>query len=396
MTSREQVRPRDIGHHRVRILLSTLDSTWGGLAAQMTELAAGLRETEFEPVMLTTPFGGGELAEHARALGLLTYVLPHRLMRRKFPYVDYYSVGRALLRTILRRERIALVHTHDPRSGLAVMPAAAGLRLPLVWHIHDFDLDWVKPRTLPLQNRPGSTVVAISDAGARWAIARGVDAAHVRRIYNGVHQVPLGPDARSQARHELDIADDEVAVALVGRLHPRKGQEDLIWTAAQPELADLRIRFFLLGKAERGADGYERELRSLAAKLRMDHRIVFAGQRPDVQTLMAGFDISVLPARREAFGRVVIEAMHAGTPVVVYDDGALPELVRHRREGLIVPAGNVRALAGALAELARDPALRTRLSHAARARALDFTHDVWISQLTSLYRELLSIRTGTE
>ena len=381
--------PSDSRGQRIRVLLSSNDSTWGGLAAQMLELAMGLRDSEFEPVVLTTPLGGGELAERSRELGLRTYLLPLRVMRRRIPYLDYYSVGRLYLRSILRRERIALVHTHDPRSGLGLMPAAAGLRLPLVWHIHDLDLDWVTPRTRRLQNRRGSMVVPISDAAARWAVARGVDPQHVRRIYNGVHLQPFPPDARAQARRALGIGDDEIAVALVGRLHPRKGQADLIWAAAQPELSDLNVRFFLFGKAERGADAYEAELRAIAAKKMVEDRVVFAGLRSDASTLLAGFDISVVPSRREAFGRVVIEGMHAGTPVIVYDDGALTELVRHGKEGLVVPAANAHALAVAIGCLARDATLRAHLAAGARARAREFSHERWVAEVASLYRELL-------
>lgn len=390
---RQVLRPTTKGE-RLRVLLSTNDSTWGGLTAQMTELAQGLLDTEFEPVILTTPSGGGELADRARDLGLATYVLPHRLMRRTFPFVDYYSVGRVFLKTILRRERIALVHTHDPRSGLAVMAAAAGLRLPLVWHIHDLDALWVKPRTLPLQNRPSSKVVAISEAAARWAVARGVKPEYIRRIYNGVHLHPLAPDARVHARRALGIGDDEIAVALAGRLHPRKGHADLIRAAADPALADLRIRFFLLGKSDHETAVYEQELRSQVSALGAEERVVFTGYRDDTPRLFAGFDISVLPAVREAFGRVVIEGMHAGTPVVVYGDAALPELVRHEREGLVVSAGDVPALAAAIGRLARDSALRARLARAARTRACDFTHERWVAELTALYRELLAARVA--
>src|SRR6185503_16439515 len=190
---------------RTRVLLSATDSTWGGIGAQVTELAIGLADSEFEPVILTTRRGGGELAERSRALGIATHVLPHRLIHRTFPFADYYSVGSFLLRKLLRRERIALLHTHDAKSGLALMRAAESLRtpLPLVWHIHDFDSQWVKARTLPVQNREGSMVVAISDAVARWAAARGVEAAHIRRIYNGIHLPPFSPDARIRARGAL-------------------------------------------------------------------------------------------------------------------------------------------------------------------------------------------------
>ena len=381
---------------RTRVLLSATDSTWGGIGAQVTELAIGLADSEFEPVILTTRRGGGELAERSRALGIATHVLPHRLIHRTFPFADYYSVGSFLLRKLLRRERIALLHTHDAKSGLALMRAAESLRtpLPLVWHIHDFDSQWVKARTLPVQNREGSMVVAISDAVARWAAARGVEAAHIRRIYNGIHLPPFSPDARLRARGALGIADDELAVVLAGRLHPRKGQEDLIRAVAEPVLRDANLRVFLLGLPER-AD-HEEHLRALASTLGVAERIVFAGYREDTPTLLAGFDISALPARREAFGRVVIESMHAGTPVVVYDEGGPPELVRHEREGLVVPTNDIPALAAALARLANDAGLRARLALAARERARTFTHERWMGEILSLYRELLSSRLARQ
>ena len=56
----------------------------------------------------------------------------------------------------------------------------------------------------------------------------------------------------------------------------------------------------------------------------------------------------------------------------------------------MVPPGNVRALAGAIATLARDPALRARLGSAARERARRFTHEAWIAEMTALYREMLT------
>ena len=381
---------------RARVLLSATDSTWGGIGAQVTELAVGLAGSEFEPVILTTPRGGGELAERSRALGIRTHVLPHRLMHRTFPFADYYSIGSYLLRKLLRREQIALLHTHDAKSGLALMRAAASQRmpLPLVWHIHDFDSQWVKARTLPLQNREGSMVVAISDAVAQWATGRGVETAHIRRIYNGIHLPPFAPDARLRARAALGIADDEIAVVLAGRLHPRKGQEDLIRAAAEPVLRDTNLRVFLLGQPER-AD-HEAHLRALAGTLGVAERVVFAGYREDTPALLAGFDISALPARREAFGRVVIESMHAGTPVVVYDDGGLPELVRHERDGLVVRTNDIPGLAAAIERLAGQPTLRARLALAARERARTFTHEHWMGEILSLYRELLSTQLARQ
>jgi glycosyltransferase involved in cell wall biosynthesis len=294
------------------------------------------------------------------------------------------------LRRILRRERIALVHAHCPNSGVPIMNAARGLKLPLVAHVHDLDQRWVTHRTLRVQNRARSVVVGISDAAVRYAVERGVEPSHTRRIYNGVHLPAGAPDARAGAREALGIADGEVAVGLVGRLVPRKGQRDLVQAMADPRTRELPLRAYLVGAPERGDTTFEPALRTLAAELGVSHRVRFVGPRDDAPALMAGFDIVAVPSFREAFGRVVVESMHAGTPVVVYRDAALPELVHHEVDGLIVPAGDVAALAAALARLASDPALRDQLAANGRIRARDFSHERFVAEVTALYRELLA------
>ena len=372
------------------ILFSTLDSAWAGAQAQMLELAAGLHRDEFVPVVLTTNAGGGTLGEHSRDLGITTYVLPYSWMRRTFPFLPHYIIGPLILRRLLTRERVRLVHAHDPHSAQPIMRAASGLALPLVCHVHDFDQRWVTPRTLRWQNAPRGMVVAISDAASRYVIERGVHPAHVRRIYNGVHLATFGERARTEARLALGLAQNEIGVGLVGRFVERKGQEPLIRAMASPVLAGLPVRAFLIGRAEAPERAYEQELRALVSELGLTDRVVFAGHRDDAPLLLAGMDISVVPSRREAFGRVVVEALHAGTPVVVYRDGGLPELVRHEVEGLVVEPDDVEGLAAALARLAADAALRSRLGANARARAQDFTHERFVANMTGLYRELLA------
>ena len=374
-------------HHPRRVLFSSVDSNWAGAQTQMLELAAGLDRKEFSPVLLTT--GRGGLVEHSRAAGIDTHVLPFGFMRRRFPFLGYYLAGPAAIRLLLHRERISLVHTHCPNSAVPIMNAARGLRLPLAAHIHDLDQRWVTTRTLRVQNTRRARVIAISEAAARYAIQRGVRPDRVRRIYNGVHLPVLRADARVVARRALGIADGEIAVGLVGRLVQRKGAGDLIRALADPRLADLRIRALLVGGAENAEVEFVRELRSLASDLGLAQRVVFVGSRDDAPELHAGFDIAAVPARREAFGRVVIEAMHAGAPVVAYRDGALPELVRDGVEGIIVEPGDLGELARAIERLATDTDLRSRLGACGRVRAQGFSHHRFVADVVALYRELL-------
>ena len=376
-----------------RILFATVDSNWAGAQIQMLELAQGLDRTRFEPVVLTT--GNGALVERSRAAGIPTHVMPYTFLRRHVPFIAYYALGPVILRRLLRRERIALVHTHCPNSGVPLMNAARGLDLPLAAHIHDFDQRWVTPRTLRIQNRPQSTVIAISDAVARYALGRGVDPARVRRIYNGIHLPAFALDARVRARRALGIGDGELAVGLVGRIVERKGAADLVRALADPRLSGVRIRSFLIGPAEGAERGFGDDLRRLISELGLEDRVVFAGSRDDAPALHAGFDIAAVPARREAFGRAVVEAMHAGVPVVAYREAALPELVRDEVEGLLIESGDIGALAAAIARLADDGALRARLGARGRVRAQAFEHARFVGEVTSLYHEMLADDAGT-
>jgi glycosyltransferase involved in cell wall biosynthesis len=317
-------------------------------------------------------------------------VLPYSLMRRSFPFIPHYVIGPVVLRRLLARERVRLVHAHDPHSAQPIMRAAIGLDLPLVCHVHDFDQRWVTPRTLRLQNAERGMVVAISDAASRYVIERGVHPTHVRRIYNGVHLAALADGARAEVRRALGIAPNEIAVALLGRFVERKGQEALIRAMASAALANLPVRAFLIGGAAAPERAYEQRLRALVSQLGISDRVVFVGHRDDAPSLLAGMDISVVPSRREAFGRVVVEGMHAGTPVVAYRDGGLPELVRHEVDGLIIEPEDVEGLATAIALLASDAAFRARLGANARLRAQDFTHERFVANMTALYRELLA------
>lgn len=371
-----------------RILFATVDSNWAGAQSQMLELAAGLDRAEFEPVVLTT--GRGGLVERCRAAGLRTHLLPYRFLRRSFPFLGYYAAGPVAIRALLHREQIELVHTHCPNAAMPIMNAARGRQLPLVAHFHDLDQRWVTSRSLRVLNRARAVVVAISDAAERDATSRGVPPDRVRRIYNGVHLAPIATGARARLRRELGIGDDEIAIGLVGRLVRRKGAMDLIRALADERLRDRRVRAFLVGGAEREESRFPDELRRVASGVGVEHRVTLTGSREDAAQLPVAFDLVVMPSLREAFGRTAVEAMHAGTPLVVYREAALPELVRDGVEGIVIEPRDVKGLAAAIRRLADDEPLRTRLGSAGRVRASVFSHERFVAEVASLYRDLLA------
>jgi glycosyltransferase involved in cell wall biosynthesis len=104
-----------------------------------------------------------------------------------------------------------------------------------------------------------------------------------------------------------------------------------------------------------------------------------------VPGVLASLDVLVLPSAYEEMGSVLTEAMASGLPVVASDVGGIPEVVRDGVTGLLVPPGDVGALAAALDRLAADPELRARLSAGARDRAADYAWPRLAGRVAAVY-----------
>lgn len=98
-------------------------------------------------------------------------------------------------------------------------------------------------------------------------------------------------------------------------------------------------------------------------------------------------DALVVPSEREPFGRMIVEGMLAGLPVIAPDDGAAPEILQHRDTGLLVPAHEEFSFAIALREIMSDPGLAHGLGKAAKAHALSrFDPKHIAAEMAQLYR----------
>lgn len=154
----------------------------------------------------------------------------------------------------------------------------------------------------------------------------------------------------------------EVLIGYLGRIVPEKGLSTLLRALAA--IQELPWRLVLVGSGPM-KDRFDAE----AAEMGLDKRITHAGFVPHQEAphYLSAFDILVLPSEtqpnwKEQFGRVVIEAMACGTPVVGSDSGEIPNLIRDTGGGLVFKERQPQELADRLATLIRDPSLRARLS----------------------------------
>lgn len=131
-------------------------------------------------------------------------------------------------------------------------------------------------------------------------------------------------------------------------------------------------------------------LRRLVRNLGLDRRVRLLGRLPagKVAEYLWATDAMVLPSRREGLGVAVLEALAAGVPIVATKVGGIPELIRSREEGLLVPPEDPQALAEALVTILQDHDLRVAARSAGPKRASDFSLEAMLESIRALYRWL--------
>jgi glycosyltransferase involved in cell wall biosynthesis len=161
---------------------------------------------------------------------------------------------------------------------------------------------------------------------------------------------------------------------------------------AQVRRAVPRAKGIVVGGSVPYEPGYRDQLLALGQALGLSGNVAFHDYRPDVPRLMSALDVLVLPSvSPEPFGRVLIEAMAAGKPVVATDAGATPEVIDDGEQGLLVPANDAQSMAAAVTRLLLDSSLATSMGQKGRRRVeARFTAQHYVDGVQAIYREVLT------
>jgi glycosyltransferase involved in cell wall biosynthesis len=285
------------------------------------------------------------------------------------------------------RQHPAVVHVHAAsrasfmRKSLVLLIARlAGCKT--IFHLHGGgfrqfatqESGALKRRWIRHTLEQSSVVITLSEGWAQF-IHSFAPRAKVAVVPNSVPLPAVAPAAAMQPQRILYL----------GRLEAAKGVFELLAAASQlaPRFPSLRLVF--------GGEGDEGALRRRAAELGLAERIELPGWlgQEERDAELAKAEVFCLPSHAEGLPMAMLEAMAAGKAVVATAVGGIPEALHDGDNGLLVPPRDEGALAGALAQLMGDTALRDRL--AVRARATIEQHystEVVCGQLSALYREL--------
>lgn len=346
-------------------ILELVDVPWdSGLAHYALVVAQGLKKNGQQVFVSAVP--GQKPWLKARRLGLRT--VPLATLRGLRP-----------LRRFLKEHRIDLINAHTGSTHSLAVASALGQKIAVVRT--RADARGVKRRVGAwfLYRHTHRVIAAADYIREAYLKAIKVPSGKVVTVYQGI----------SLTDFDVSPFPKDPVLGIIARLDPVKGHRYLL--EAFHLLKDVypRVRLRVVGQEE---NIKTRELRFMAERLRIDHRVSFEGYQADVARVMEGCTIGVIPSTgSEAVSRVALEWMASGRPVVATRVGCLPEIVKDNASGLLVDPKDAPELARALGSLLRNPARIQTMGKAARQRAEQlFGLPRFVEQTLDVYKEALS------
>jgi len=364
------------------------------VASRKWQLMAGLAQYDFRIIGFATSPRPRCFREHAHF-----YLLPQpptSLLR----YLVIFSLAPLLLFYLVLRHRGAIIVAQSPFEGAIGALVKSFLRLLgprpklIIENHNNFEEDVFLQRSIPLKGLYRALMLALARFAFRRADAlRVISSSTAERAR---HYAPELPQVRFMTFSDTDVFQQrprripvEAAEDIVyaGVLIPRKGLRHLLKAFAA--LDHPRAQLHLVGGAENAA--YAESLRQQAADLGIDSRVHFAGavSQRELATHFAAARVMVLPSLSEGLGRVVVEAMLLGMPVIGSRVGGIPDMIIDGENGYLVEAGNEAELTAALRRVYEGDV--AAMGEKARAFAEDF-----FSPRTYVegYRQLFEVALG--
>lgn len=306
---------------------------------------------------------------------------------------DIWPVARQL-RQIIRTFRPHLIHLNEVVSVVPHGLLAARLTgTPTINHNRSFvypspgEQRWLMPAL--------KGMIFISQAMADAHLQHLRHPLPYRVIPNAVDlRLFQSPAPREVMRAGWGVPTDAWVVGMAGRIEPWKGQHVFVEAFAQLARDHAHVYGLLVGDADTPTgQGYKQQLLARIRDLGLEGRLLWLGHREDMPDVLAAVDVLVhASVEPEPFGRVIIEGMAAGKPVIASAAGGVLEIIRDGVDGLLVPPGDVPALLRALTWLFTHPDAAQTMGQRARATvAQRYTIDRHVEAVTAFYRDVLQL-----
>jgi glycosyltransferase involved in cell wall biosynthesis len=394
MSDRSRVDPRPQVSNRTRVLhLLESDGVYGAENVVLNLSREMARDGVFEPVvgcLVRSPEEAKGILDRAKEHGLP--VLPVLFRNRVFLYDLFATPSR------LRRAGVKLIHAHNHKATILAFVTRTLAGIPILATCHLLFVGESSPVTYRMLVRLEqmlfhrfSRIVTVSQAISDRLASLGIPAGNTRVISNGIfvsdYDKPR-PEVIRARKQALGLREGSRIILNLARLTEQKAQRDLIIAAKSILDQGRDVQLLLVGDGE-----LRSPLDRLIRESGLEGRVLLLGFRSDSREILQIADIFALPSLEEGLPMSLLEAMAAELPIVVSTVGAMPDVVRDRREGLLVPPGDTAQLTAALLDLLDNPPLAAELAAGARQRveAL-FSSQKMYEQYRAVYEDVLGGR----
>jgi len=398
--------PKDGPRIRVLYVECSWDGTAGGSHFSLLHLVKSIREFGFDPIVVFRSdhpamdrYAGAHIPTHTLPVKRPIHT-PHRWL---VPITrGSNAVGRAMASTIcvwrflqlLRTEHIQLVHLNNSvDQGLECQIAARLARIPCLTHQRGY-LDKV-PIGARVISRSLRAMICVSESVRQNLLSRGFDPVRTITIHNGIDvQTFRRSGGLASVRTEFGLDLPQPVIGIVGNIQKWKGQDVVIRAVDVVRRAFPGVVCLIVGdvaRAFRWDVEYWESLQRQIRDLKLERSVILTGYRENVSEYLNAMDVVIhASVEGEPFGRVIIEAMAMGKPVVAARDGGVPEIVVDGLTGYLYTPGNSNELAERLCRLLGDRQKQLIMGKAGYDRVLsEFDSTTNARRTAAVYRAVL-------
>ncbi|WP_075323142.1 glycosyltransferase family 4 protein [Acidithiobacillus albertensis] len=291
----------------------------------------------------------------------------------RIPMASITSLVRLARSVAQEAKNFDFIFANSQKAGLISVLAGQLASKPVVWYLHDIlnSEHFGKAQLLAARyTARKSTQILVNSKSTKEALqilTGRNDNTHL--IYNAFNTKPFveTPNSQENQREALGF-DSRPLVGVFGRLSPWKGQDVFLRTLAMMPA----VQGLIVGSSMFGEDAYAQHLEQEIKTLGLENRVKLLGFRSDIPELMKTCDIiahtSIAP---EPFGRVIVEGMLSGRPVVASKSGGPNEIIENGVTGMLYTPGDSQALQSVLSEIINEPEQALLMAQRGRETALN-------------------------
>ncbi len=371
-------------NHKIQILRVVIGLNQGGVQQAVLNLARNLDRSKFNLIVCAIENGGligNEIIDSGTNVIVLGF--------KRQPIRTILALIK-----IIKANRIDIVHASSYHPSLYGRIAAIVSRVPVIISYEHVIFDHFRPVRAFLNKclnhfTHGYTAVSrgVSDQVIKWY---GYSKSKVYVLYNGVDTTKFSlKSSAATAKNMLGLDSKTLVISMICRLDLSKGHK-YFFEAITRLKGKHNLQFIVVGS---GPD--EAAIIALAKAYGLEKSIRFLGIRRDINVCMNATDIFCFPTLQEGFSNVLLEAMSSGCAIVASDFSSNLEVLRHKKNSLIVEMRNAEQLSKAIQQYIDSPSLRKKMSSEARATIeKSFSVDIYSKRIEYIYQKLWSARDG--